>query len=96
MTGSRWQYAVANIGMFGAADRLARCLAHLGSQGFELVTVYDKASNWFNGYEKGFMLFKREVPDGSEPDGPWCALLDPATLKLTEAVLAPDVPDQAW
>ena len=72
------QYVVANVGMFGAKGRLQGVLAFLGPHGYELVTVYDKASNWFGGMEKGFMLFKREVPPGQEPDGPWCGVVDDA------------------
>src|SRR5207244_1940641 len=48
-------------------------LGQLGEEGWELVTVYDKASNWLNGMEKGFALFKRPVPEDAEPDGPWAA-----------------------
>lgn len=59
--GQRWQYAVANIGAFLAMDRMQLILGSAGSQGWELVSVYDKASNWFNGMEKGFMLLKRPV-----------------------------------
>lgn len=69
----RWQYGVVNIGMFGALDRMAATLGHLGSQGWELVTVYDKASNWMASMEKGFVLLKRPVPPGvrlSEEE--WC------------------------
>jgi hypothetical protein len=84
----RWQYVVANIGTFGTGSRLPLVLAHLGEQGYELVTVYDKASNWMNGWEKGFMLFKRLVPAGTEPDGPWCDELD--TSRLRGGGYAPD------
>ncbi len=84
MAGSRWQYAVANVGMFGAKDRLSRVLALMGQQGYELVTVYDKASNWFQGMEKGFMLFKREVLSGAEPEGPWCGIVDVQSLRVID------------
>jgi hypothetical protein len=69
----RWQYRVVNIGMFGTPDRLAAVLSQLGAGGWELVHVYDKASNWLNQMEKGFAIFKRAVPSGVEPDGPWAA-----------------------
>ncbi len=62
----RFQYLVANIGMFNAAERMTSTLARLGEAGWELVHTYDKSSNWFNGMEKGFMLFKRPVPDGTD------------------------------
>ena len=39
-----------------------------------MVAVYDKASNWFTGMEKGFMLLKRPVPAGVTPDR-WCLML---------------------
>jgi len=90
-SGSRWQYVVANVGMFGAKGRLQRALAFLGPHGYELITVYDKASNWFGGMEKGFMLFKREVPPGHEPDGPWCGLLE-ADAAGAVRIVEPPVP----
>jgi hypothetical protein len=69
----RWQYGVINIGMFGALDRMQAVFGELGQHGWELVTVYDKASNWFNAMEKGFMLFKRPVPPGERlEDDDWC------------------------
>lgn len=67
----RWQYAVVNTGSFGTADRLNTVLASAGRAGWELVTIYDKASNWFRGIEKGFMMMKRPVPAGVTPDR-WC------------------------
>ena len=48
----------------------------LGEQGFELITVFDKSSNWFTNMEKGFMLFKREIPPGTDPEGAWCVQVD--------------------
>ena len=72
----RWQYGVINIGMFGALDRLQRVFGELGQHGWELVTVYDKASNWMANMEKGFMLFKRPVPPGVRlADEEWCIAL---------------------
>lgn len=68
---TRWQYRIVNIGMFNAPQRLAVILGKLGSQGWELVHVYDKASNWLNGMEKGFALFRRSVAPGEHPDGGW-------------------------
>lgn len=67
----RWQYRVVDLGMFWQRDRLVGALAGLGSSGWELVAIYDKSSNWLQGLEKGFALFKRAVPDGQDPDGPW-------------------------
>jgi hypothetical protein len=61
---TRWQYGVVNIGMFSALDRMKAVLGHLGSEGWELVTVYDKGSNWMSGMEKGFMMLKRPVHRG--------------------------------
>ena len=77
--GIRWQYSVVNIGSFGAMSRMASVLGLSGSQGWELVGVYDKASNWFQGMEKGFMLFKRPVPVGVKiADDQWCVDLGEA------------------
>ena len=70
--GIRWQYGVINIGIFKAMDRMQRVLGVAGGDGWELVTVYDKTSNWTAG-EKGFMLFKRAVPEGVKvADDAWC------------------------
>jgi hypothetical protein len=70
---ARWQYQIVNLGTFGVADRMANAFGVLGSQGWELVALHDKASNWLGGMEKGFAVFKREVVDGEEPDwwGRW-------------------------
>lgn len=66
----RWQYAVVNIGMFGTAIRMTETLGAAGAGGWELISVFDKSSNWIVG-EKGFMLLKRPVPEGLSPDE-WC------------------------
>jgi hypothetical protein len=71
--GVRWQYRVVNTGMFNTADRLVRVLGDLGAHGWELVGIYDKSSNWIQGAEKGFVLFKRAVPEGVEPETEWAA-----------------------
>jgi hypothetical protein len=69
----RWQYGVVNIGMFSAMDRMKSVFESLGSDGWELVTIYDKSSNWLSGMEKGFMLFKRPVAPGIRlKPGQWC------------------------
>lgn len=70
----RFQYAVVNVGMFNSADRMAGVLGAAGENGWELVTVYDKASNWLGGMEKGFMLLKRRVPEGAGVSQ-WCITL---------------------
>lgn len=67
----RWQYRIVDLGVFWARDRLVHSLAALGSEGWELVGIYDKSSNWLEGMEKGFALFKRSVPEDEEPAGPW-------------------------
>ena len=64
----RWQYAVINLGLFDTAERMASVLGMSGQAGWELVTIFDKSSNWFVGMEKGFMLLGRRVPAGVEPD----------------------------
>jgi hypothetical protein len=43
----------------------------LGSEGWELVAIHDKASNWIGGAEKGFAIFKREVPVDAESPKRW-------------------------
>lgn len=68
---TRWQYRVVDLGAFWQRDRLVGALGRLGASGWELVVIYDKSSNWLQGFEKGFALFKRLVADGEEPDGPW-------------------------
>lgn len=52
---------------------MVTAFAQLGQHGWELIGVYDKSSNWLTQFEKGFALFKRAVPEGQEPDGPWAA-----------------------
>lgn len=71
----RWQYAVINIGMFNTPERISETLGIAGANGWELVTVYDKSSNWSTAMEKGFMLLKRPVPDGLTPDT-WCLMIN--------------------
>lgn len=66
--GDRWQYAVIDTGAFNTSARLATVLAATGQAGWELVTIYDKSSNWLAGMEKGFMLLRRRVPPGLEPE----------------------------
>jgi hypothetical protein len=78
----RFQYVIANLGIFGSKERMVLALAYLGQIGFELVTVFDKASNWFVGLEKGFMLFKRAVPPGESADGPWCGMFNIDTMSV--------------
>ncbi|MEO8696962.1 MAG: hypothetical protein ABI658_25870 [Acidimicrobiales bacterium] len=67
----RWQYRIVSIGSTYAARNLGITLSYFGQRGWELQTVFDKASHWVQGLEKGFILFKRVVPPGEEPDGPW-------------------------
>src|SRR4051812_48787683 len=43
--GIRWQYSVINIGSFSAMSRMEDVLGSAGGLGWELVGVYDKASN---------------------------------------------------
>ena len=79
--GVRWQYAVVNIGMFGAMDCMELVLGSAGSQGWELISIYDKGSNRHVGMEKGFMLLKRPVdPSVDLRDDEWCV-----TMNLTYA-----------
>ena len=54
----RWQYAIVNTGSFKSAERMTEVLATAGAGGWELVSVYDKASNWLGGLEKGFMMLE--------------------------------------
>lgn len=68
---TRWQYRLVNVGAFFAPSRLGMTLSFFGQRGWELVSVYDKASNWLNGIENGIILFKKPVPPGDEPDGAW-------------------------
>jgi hypothetical protein len=72
--GDRFQYAIVNIGTFNNAERMQTILGRAGAAGWELVTVYDKSSNWIGGWEKGFMLLKRPVPLGTRPSS-WCLMI---------------------
>jgi hypothetical protein len=66
-----WQYQIIDLGLFSAAERMTSAFGVLGSEGWELITVFDKSSNWIAGGEKGFAIFKRRVPAGIEPEEPW-------------------------
>ena len=61
------------IGIVSAMDRMLIAFAELGAEGWQLVASYDKASNWLQGMEKGYLLFMRAVPSGEDPDGPWAS-----------------------
>jgi Short C-terminal domain len=82
---NRWQYAIVNIGAFRTADRLASSLTILGSRGWEIAIGFDKASNWLAGLEKGFMIFKRPVAAGVEPEGPWASVWKTSDLEREAA-----------
>ena len=71
----RFQYQIVSLGIFNVADKMVNAFAHLGENGWELVGIYDKSSNWLAGYEKGFALFKRQVGEVGEIDGPWAQLV---------------------
>jgi hypothetical protein len=64
---TRYQYKIVNLGTVNAMERMLGAFADLGADGWQLVATYDKASNWFPGMEKGFVLFMRVVPSGEEP-----------------------------
>jgi hypothetical protein len=66
----RWQYRIVDVGS-DAARNLGITLSYFGQRGWELQTVFDKSSALFEGLETGFVLFKRPVLVGDEPDGPW-------------------------
>ena len=75
--GPYFQFAVINIGSFRAVGRLQRALGIAASEGWDLVAIYDKASNWMQGMEKGFILLKRPVPDGRTMRADeWCITLN--------------------
>jgi hypothetical protein len=91
---NRWQYRVVNIGVFNAPQRLAMILGQLGAQGWELVHVYDKASNWMQQSENGLAIFKRPVAPGEHPEGAWAAWTRASTPKLLKA--APKGTPESW
>ncbi len=75
----RYQFGVVNIGRFNSMQRMQQVLAVAGENGWDLVHVYDKASNWTNG-ELGFMLFRRPVQPGVRlPADQWCIALEHIT-----------------
>ena len=69
----RWQYRVVDVGGDTARD-LGIPLSYFGQRGSELQTVFDKSSYLFKGLETGFVLFKRPVPIGAEPEGAWAEM----------------------
>jgi hypothetical protein len=90
---SRFQYEIVSLGVFNVADKMVNAFSHLGSNGWELVGIFDKSSNWLgSGFEKGFAVFKREISDNETPDGPW------AKFVHAEHVGNPDDPrnDPNW
>jgi hypothetical protein len=92
---TRWQYRIVNLGAFFTGERLQSTLARLGAEGWELIAVYDKASNWIAAMEKGFALFKRPVaPDESAPPDGW-AVLETTTSAGTRISGAPSEDDVA-
>ena len=86
----RWQYRIVNLGVIDTGPRLQRALGQLGAEGWELITVFDKTSNWTRA-EKGFALFKRPVPEGDEPTE-WAILSD----ETVGAAKANDKSDGWW
>lgn len=70
-TQARWQYRIVNVGIFGTARRMQEALGTLGAQGWDLVAVLDKASNWIGGTEKGFLLLKRRWEGADDPVDGW-------------------------
>ena len=93
MERTRWQYAVVNIGTFNTADRLVGVLGTLGADGWELVHVLDKSSNWLAGLEKGFALFKRPVAADEQPEEGWAVRIDKEVGTIKARV--PPVPKNA-
>jgi hypothetical protein len=67
----RWQYRIVCIGSGYTARNLGIALSYFGQRGWELQTVFDQAVPFTRSFEDGYILFKRPVPDGEEPDGPW-------------------------
>lgn len=69
--GARWQYAVVDVGIVSTGRRMAEVLWSAGVGGWELVHVVDKTSNWVTNLEKGFMVFRRPVPEDVKVQE-WC------------------------
>ena len=80
---TRWQYRIVNLGAAFAAKRLGITLSYFGQHGWELVSVYDKSSNWLGGVENRFMLFKKAVPPGDEPDSAWTEVWTAAQVEAS-------------
>lgn len=73
---NRWQYRLVNIGLGRPDQAMGKALSLFGQRGWELVSVVDKQSGGLSAMtginaEALFLLFKRPVPEGIEPDGPW-------------------------
>ena len=81
----RWQYAVVNLGTFRTGPRLGQVLAYLGRNGWEIAATFDRASNWLADMEKGFVIFKRPVREGEDPDGPWGRVWEPSQIGAAAA-----------
>jgi len=83
----RWQYGVINIGAYNATERTQAVLGQAGANGWQLVSIYDKASNWQSGMEKGFMLLRKPVPAGVRlDDAEWCMTISMANDRVKGGV----------
>jgi len=79
----RWQYGVINIGAYNAMERMQAVLGQAGANGWQLISIYDKASNWQSGVEKGFMLLRKPVPPGVRlDDAEWCMTISMANDRV--------------
>lgn len=60
--GMRWQYRVVNI---ADGNDVGRALSYFGQRGWELVHAEALGA---------VLIFKRPVPPGAEPEGPWAEM----------------------
>ena len=63
--GDTWEYRAVAVGGFNSVTEFQTALDRMGGQGWELVTVTDKASNWLGGTDKVIAVFKRYHPADS-------------------------------
>ncbi|MEY3640329.1 MAG: hypothetical protein RLZZ199_134 [Actinomycetota bacterium] len=91
----KFQYQIIDLGIFNVPDKIEKTFGHLGQNGWELVGVFDKASNWLKGHERGFAIFKREVGDEVKANSRWARVVSPDQVGRSDGLSWLD-PNSGW
>jgi hypothetical protein len=76
----RWQYRIINLGESIPRTRVPKALAFSGAEGWELIDIYDRDTSVPSGMDKAYMMFKRPVPEGAQPEGGWSQTIEAAGI----------------